>query len=183
MLVRRVPLLLCRAVGLLLVVSLLSCFGGVKKTGKVVGYRDGRVLTKAGSYAVGSLGPAWQPMKIGKAIVVFYNSELRATLSTDAFCDQAYNDSSLKQLTRHLFAGLQDLKILEEKDFILDGRGALQTSLEAKLDGIPVRVNTVVIKKDWCLFDFYLVSEAGNYEKALQDFTTFFNGFSYSGDL
>ncbi len=183
MLARRFSLLLRHAVGLFLIGSLVSCFGGAQKTGKVVGYRDGRVLTKAGSYAVGPLGPSWQPMKIGKAIVVFYNPELKATLSTDAFCDQAYNDSSLKQLTRHLFAGLQDLKILEEKDFILDGRGALQTSLEAKLDGVPVRVNTVVVKKDWCLFDFYLVSEAGNYERALQDFTGFFNGFSYSGDL
>lgn len=165
----------------ILFVSLLlvACFGGAKKTGKVVGYRDGFVLTKKGSYAVGSLSSDWGRFKLGKALVAFYNPHLQSTISTDSFCDQAYNDSSLKNLTRHLFPGLQDTKVIDQKPFMLDGRGALQTVIDAKLDGVPVMVSMVVVKKDWCLFDFFLVSEKTQFARAFEDFETFFQGFSF----
>jgi len=168
-------------VGLWTVVALTGCFGGVRRTGKVVGYREGRVLTKKGSYQVGPLSANWERVKLGKAVVAFYNSDLKSTISTDSFCDQAYNDSSLKSLTQHLLPGLQDTKIIEQGPFMLDDRGALQTILSAKLDGLPVMLNLVVLKKDWCLFDFFLVSEQSHFARASQDFETFFQAFSYQG--
>jgi hypothetical protein len=166
-----------------LLVLLLGCFGGVKKTGKVVGYKDGHVLTKKGFYQVGTLPPTWSKVNLGKALVAFYNGELKSTISTDSFCDQAYNDSSLKMLTKHLFAGLQETQVIEEKPFMLNKREALQTLIKAKLDGVPVMVDIVVIKKNWCLFDFFLVSETGNYARAAEDFEVFYRGFSYSGGV
>lgn len=162
---------------------LMGCFGGVKKTGKVVGYRQGMVLTKKGFYRVGILPPGWNRLKLGKAVIAFYNPEIKSTISTDSFCDQAYNDSPLKSLTQQLFPGLQDRKVIEEEPMMLDQRGALQTILQAKLDGVPVMVNIVVIKKDWCLFDFFMVSEKEHFAKASQDFEGFFKGFSFSGGI
>lgn len=161
----------------------LGCFGGVKKTGKVTGYKNGRVLTKSGSYQVGELPPLWQRFKLGKALVAFRNDPLQSTISTDSFCDQAYNDSSLKNLTRHLFAGLHDLKVIQEKPFMLDDRGALRTLIKAKLDGLSVMVDIVIVKKNWCLFDFYLVSAPEKYLEASKAFETFFEGFSYKGGV
>lgn len=168
-------------VAILLVFGLTACFGGVKKTGKVVGYQPGRVLTKKGSYQVGDLSGEWERIKLDKAVIAFYNSQLKSTISTDSFCDQAYNDSSLKSLTQQLFPGLQHIKVIDEKPFQLDNRGALQTLIDAELDGVPVMVNIVVLKKDWCLFDFYLVSEKEYYSRAAADFEDFYRGFSYSG--
>ncbi len=166
---------------LFLSVSLLGCFGGVKKTGKVTGYREGQVLTKKGYYQVGELSSDWQRINLEKAMIAFYNPQLKSTISTDSFCDQAYNDSSLKSLTQQLFPGLQNLKVIEEKQFQLDGRGALQTLVDAELDGLPVMVNIVVLKKDWCLFDFYLVSEKSSFARAMSDFEKFYQNFSYLG--
>jgi hypothetical protein len=162
---------------------LVACFGGVPKTGKVVGYQPGRVLTKLGHYQVGELSPEWRRLSLDKAVIAFYNQSLSSTIATDAFCQRAYDDSPLDMLTRHLFAGLQDVKILEEKPFMLDSRGALQTSFQATLDGVPVRIDSVVVKKDWCLFDFYLVSPPESYTQALPHFETFYRGFVYSGEI
>lgn len=158
-----------------------GCFGGVRRTGKVVGYREGKVLTKKGFYRVGQLPPEWKRIKLEKALVAFYNSDLKSTIATDSFCDQAYNDSSLKNLTRHLFPGLQETKIIEEQPFMLDGREALQTVLSANMDGVPVMLNLVVVKKDWCLFDFYLVGEKEHFAPASQAFENFFGGFVFEG--
>lgn len=166
-----------------LIFSLVSCFGGVKRTGKVVGYKDGQVLTKKGHYQVGTLPKEWNRISLGKAMVTFRNDPLKSTIATDSFCDQAYNDSSLKSLTQHLFAGLQDIKVLEEVPFMLDERGAQRTLIEAKLDGVPVKVDIVVVKKDWCLFDFYLVSDPSRYAEASGDFQTFYQGFKYTGGI
>ena len=166
---------------LLVIFGLTACFGGVKKTGKVVGYKNGRVLTKDGFFAVGPLSPDWERIKVGKAVVTFYNPQMKSTIATDSFCDQAYNDSSLKNLTTHLFPGLQDTDVVNQEPFMLDGRGALKTVVKAKLDGVPVMMKIVVVKKDWCLFDFFLVSEQAYFARAAQDFETFYQGFSFSG--
>lgn len=166
-----------------LVFALLACFGGVKKTGKVVDYKPGRVFTKKGSYEVGPLPEGWYQIKLGIAAINFRNDRLKSTISTDAFCDQAFDDAPLKALTRHLFDGLQDIKVEQEKPFMMDDRGALRTSLKASLDGVPVRIETVVVKKDWCLFDFYLVSPPEQFSAALPDFESFFQGFQYTGEI
>jgi len=167
----------------LLCAALMACFGGVQKTGKVVSYQPGKVITKKGYYQVGDLSSDWSPMSLKKAIISFYNQKVGATISTDAFCDQAYDDAPLNMLARHLFAGLQDVKVVEEKPLMLSDRGALRTYFKASLDGVPVTVDSVVIKKDWCLFDFYLVSPPDRHSDALADFENFYRGFAYEGAI
>lgn len=167
----------------LLLTGTLGCFGGIKKTGKVVGYREGRVLTKKGFYQIGELPPSWYRIKLNKAVIAFRNDRLLSTISTDSFCDQAYDDSSLKILTGHLFAGLQDVNVIEENPFLLNDRGALRTLAQAKLDGLPVMLDIVVVKKNWCLFDFYLVSAPDKYAEAAENFEEFYLGFKYSGGV
>lgn len=168
---------------LFLSLALISCFGGVKKTGKVTGYQPGRVLTKKGFYKVGELPPDWVRILKRDALVAFRNDAVASTIATDSFCDQAYDDSSLQILTHHLFAGLQNLKILTERPFEMSGRGALRTLFQGSLDGVEVKVDAVVLKKDWCLFDFYLVSPPMQYEGAAAAFETFYSAFDYSGEI
>ena len=166
----------------MLCLSLSACFSS-KKTGKVVDYKPGRVITKKGYYQVGGLSSDWRRLSLEKAVISFYNQDLGATIATDAFCEQAYDDAPLDMLTKHLFAGLQDVKVLSSRELMLDGRAALHSSLSAKLDGVPVKLETVTIKKDWCLFDFYLVSPPEQIARALPDFLQFFKGFAYAGEI
>lgn len=167
----------------LFALGLLACFGGVKKTGKVVDYKPGRVITKKGYYDVGPLPEPWYRIKLGIAAINFRNDSLGSTISTDAFCDHAFDDAPLNALTNHLFAGLQDIKVEKQAPFVMSDRGALRTTLKASLDGVPVKIETIVVKKDWCLFDFYLVSPPENFAQAIPDFENFFRGFQYAGDI
>ncbi len=160
-----------------------GCFGGVKNRGKVKGYRAGQVIMKKGFYEVGDLPSSWQRTKLDKAVINFRNEALQSNLATEAFCDRAYNDSNLKSLTQHLFGGMQETDIVLEEPIMLDGRTALYTHLTGKMDGVPVKVGIVVIKKDWCLFDFFLVSSPEHYDQAYQDFLNFYQGFQFSGEL
>lgn len=172
---RKAALLLAPLVFFLLV----ACFGGVKKTGKVVDYKPGRVITKKGFYQVGELPADWYRIKLDLAAINFRNDRYGSTISTDSYCDQAYDDAPLQALAGHLYAGLQDLKIKSQEPMMLDQRGALRSSVSATLDGVPVQIETVVIKKDWCLFDFFLVGPPERVAGALSDFERFYNGFAY----
>lgn len=160
-----------------------GCFGGVKNRGKVKDYRSGKVIMKKGFYQVGELPSSWTRQKLDKAVINFRNENLQSNLATEAFCDRAYNDSNLKSLTQHLFGGMQETEILSEDPLMLDGRAAQYTHLSGKMDGVPVKVGIVVIKKDWCLFDFFLVSSPESYEAAHRDFVNFYQGFQFSGEL
>jgi hypothetical protein len=180
---------LFRKIGILIALALsLMCshcflFGGVKNTGRVRSYEPGKVITQKSYYNVGDLPDSWQRTKIGSyKTIAFYNPELKSTLETDAFCDDAYDDASLQVLTTHLYFDIRDKKTRWEKPFMLSGRGALRSVAEGKVDGVPIVLDTVVIKKDDCLFDFAMASEPDLYSKAAADFERFFKGFQYQGN-
>ena len=162
------------------------CFllgGGVKNPGRVRGYEPGRVITEKSSYGVGLLPSEWVKIKIGKyKTAAFYNEAYKSTIETDAFCGQSYDDATLKVLTTHLYFDLQKQKIRWQKNFMLDERGALRSVTDGTVDGVPIVLDTVIIKKDSCLFDLALISDPGLYSKAAVDFEAFFKGFRYQGE-
>lgn len=170
---------------LLLLLFCADCFfGGIKNPGKVRGYSPGIVKTEKGYYEVGVLPETWRRVHVDNYhVITFRNDGALSTLSTDAFCDQAFDDASLKVLTTHLHFDLSDRKIKMEKPFMLDDRGALRSVVSGKVDGVLVVLDTVVIKKDNCLFDFALVSDPSKYQEAVEDFEKFFNGFKYRGQI
>lgn len=94
-------------------------------------------------------------------------------------CGGAYEDLSLKRMTEHLFAGLQDVRRSREEIWRLSGREALHTEAQAALDGAPVNLNVLVIKKNECQFDFFAVSSAAHAEETARDFEQFVKGFDY----
>src|SRR4030095_4055785 len=169
----------------LLILSLLpACFGGVDKTGKVKSYAPGVVHTEKGFYNVGPLSESWKLERIPPyKMINFYSAEFKSSIETDAFCDDAFDDASLQVLTTHLHFDLTDRKIKSEKEFMLDNRGALRTVALGKVDGVEIVLDSVVLKKNNCLFDFVLVGDPAHHGKAAVDFENFFGGFKYQGDI
>lgn len=165
--------------------SLNACFfAGPKNSGKVKSYAPGVIRTQKGFYRVGELNPGWKLVKIDHyRVISFRNAALESTLSTSAFCDDTFEDSSLEVLSRHLQWGLTEIKILSEKTFALNHRQALRTVVQGKMDGVPIKLDTVVIKKDYCVFDFSLVTKPSFYQPASLDFETFFRGFEFQGEI
>ncbi len=159
-------------------------FGGIKNPGKVRAYTPGEVKTDKGSYGVGPLPSSWRQKQVGNyKVLVLYNDAYQSSIETDAFCDRSFDDASLKVLTNHLHAGITDKKTKSENPMMLDSRGAFRSVVSGKVDGVEVILDSVVVKKDNCLFDFVLISKPSKYSSALPDFENFFGGFRYLGDI
>ncbi len=163
---------------------LSACFfgKGIKNSGRVVDYKPGKVITQGGSYGVGVLPAGWRRVQIKPyRTLSFRNDALESTITTDAFCDGAFEDASLKTLTTHLHMGLDEQKNINQKELTLSDRAALRTIVQGKVDGVLINLDTVVIKKDTCLFDFALVADPTKYAQASSDFEKFYGAFIYNG--
>lgn len=162
-----------------------ACFlRGPSNPGKVRSYAPGMVKTDKGYYGVGPLPSEWKRGRVGDyKVLVFYNEAFQSSIETDAFCDHSFDDASLSVLTKHLHMGLTNAKTKSETPFMLDSRGALRSITQGTIDGVEMVMDSVVIKKDNCLFDFVLISKPSKYKSAVFDFENFFGGFRYTGDI
>jgi hypothetical protein len=146
----------------------------------VIGYRDGRVFLKKNLYyRVGRLPLAWREFSANAKAASFYNKELGATISTDAFCASSFEDLPLKILSGQLFAGIGQHRVLDEKTLTLNGREALRTLSSGTMDGVAIKFDSVVLKKNNCTIDFVYFAPPQNYEAGVKDFELFYNGFKF----
>ncbi|HEY0882974.1 MAG TPA: hypothetical protein VGD87_15640, partial [Archangium sp.] len=81
-------------------------------------------------------------------------------LAMNATCT-GHEDPPLEVLTNHLVIGFTDRQWGEKKKVMIDGREALRSQVTAKLDGVPVSLELVVLKKNGCVHDFTYISPQG----------------------
>ena len=158
-----------------------GCIFGPAKFKGVIGYRpDGRVFIQHDRYyRVGVLPSGWQAMKTKARAISFYNSDYKSSISTDAFCGRDVTDRKLETLGGEMITALEGRSVLYEKNFDLDGRGAVRQKLTGSLDGVSVVVDLVVVRKNGCVFDFYAVMPPNNAANTGDDFENFFGAFHY----
>lgn len=144
----------------------------------VIGYRHGRVfVTREHTYRVGRLPAGWERMRAPARTISFYNRTSRSSISTDAMCGRDVSDRKLDVLAGGMLSALENRVIRDESRFDLDGRGALRQRMRGSLDGVPVDVDFVVVRKNGCVFDFYAVSPVGTDAQVEEDFEIFFRAF------
>jgi len=173
---------------LLAVVAIISgcLFKGQPFKG-VVSYKDGKVYIKPGRYysdihpyyRVGVLPEGWGRLSTRARTISWYNESFRSSISTDAYCGLSVDNRSLSSLGGDLITALSDRKFIEERNLTLAGRAAVRQRFDGTLDGTASSVDLVVVRKDGCVFDFYLVSQGAPEAQALEDFEAFFGGFDY----
>ena len=78
--------------------------------------------------------------------------------------------------------GFTERQELSQQLVPLDGREALRSRHTAKLDGVPVELELVVLKKDGCVFDFTYVAPPGQAEARMPDFDALLAGFHAERD-
>lgn len=169
-----------RSVWLLSVLALffLSCFGGIDKRGSVTGYYNGIVRTRGGSFKIGSLPPYWKRHRIRYRALLFQNRFDRSTVTIDAWCQSAFDDGPLAELSRELYRGIADYRVTSTESGMLAGRAVLRTDGTGTLDGRRIYMTTYVLKMNECVFDFIYVSESGQ-RPYLRDFENMVKGFEY----
>lgn len=152
-----------------------------QKTASIIGYRNQQVFVKKDvAYRIGELPSSWRKFNVPAKAVAFHNDDLNATISTDAFCEGSFEDLPLATLTGQLFAGTAGHSIIKEGEFVLDGRGALRTISTGSIDGVGLKFDSVVVKKNNCTIDFVYIAPPENYEGGVKDFEKFYNGFGFN---
>jgi hypothetical protein len=90
-------------------------------------------------------------------------------LAVNATC-RGHEDPPLEVLTTHLLFGFSARERVSQRLLTLDGREALRSHYRARLDGVPVEIELVVLKKNGCVHDFTAVSPAGQQALGLPAF-------------
>lgn len=121
-------------------------------------------------YNVGEGPHGWSRRGFSDNDLAFVSPDQRHTVAVNSTC-RRYSDASLEVLMHHLLMGFTQVEQLEQSRAPLDGREGLFGHYRAQLDGVPVELGLVVLKKDGCVYDFTYLSPPGRYDEAKADFT------------
>ena len=160
----------------LLLLTLCACFG-LDRRGGITGYKNGEADAGKARFTVRRLPPPWkEPRRLLKQLV-YENDPLAATIVVDALCGPKYDDAPLNRLAAELFQRLDKPKIRSEKTVTLDGRSAVRMDGNGAVDGVPLEMSVVVMKKNFCLYDFSYFAPPQTFSQGKRDFEDFLNGF------
>ncbi|HVE85084.1 MAG TPA: hypothetical protein VND93_19670 [Myxococcales bacterium] len=120
-------------------------------------------------YRVGELSRSWRPLEVDSNDVAYASNDSPHSLAVNSTC-QPTGDASLEVLTGHLLIGFTDREKVSEEKKPLDGRDSLRSRYKARLDGVPVEMMLVVMKKDGCVYDFTYLSPPGRFDEKRQSF-------------
>lgn len=139
---------------------------------------DGQVYRGDGmTFRVGPIPSNWRQIEVGQSLVAFRDDDARATVAVNGRCGQDGDDVPLTALTAHLFLHFSDRHLVAQELIPMDGREALRTTMDAKLDGVPKHFTVVVLKKDGCVYDFLHISDR-NASADQENFERFVRGFA-----
>ncbi|MBX3183898.1 MAG: hypothetical protein KIT72_07230 [Polyangiaceae bacterium] len=137
---------------------------------------DGRVYTSSDlSFQVDGVPAGWREIEASHGLVSFRDDARSATLAVSGRCGQDGDDVPLTALTHHLFLQFTERSMLSQRELELDGRAALRTEIEAKLDGVAKRFVVYVLKKNGCVYDFVHIGPPGT--EASAEFERFVASF------
>lgn len=119
----------------------------------------------------------WQRMEVSDAALTFEDANTGATVMVNGRCDRDGEDVPLRSLTQHLFIYFTDREIHDERVVPFDGREALRTEITAKLDGVPRRFVTWVLKKDKCVYDLTYIAPTDTFASGVGAFDQWASGF------
>lgn len=163
--------------GSLAVLSLLFlCLTSCASTGK---YRDGVFYGKEVSYRIAEPGAPWERLYISDNDLA-WEGRVGEVIAVNATCSD-HGDPSLQVLTNHLLMGFDARQIEEREELMLSGRGALRTRVVASIDGVPSKLELVVLKKDGCVYDLSYLAPIETFSGSLPQFQRLVSSFDAMG--
>lgn len=86
-------------------------------------------------------------------------------------------DPTLEVATDEVLAAFGETKQLSQKKLEFDGRDALDTEAEARVEGVPTKIRTLIFKKNGCLYTLSLIGLSKHFAKGVAPFENFVKGF------
>jgi hypothetical protein len=129
-------------------------------------------------YVVGPLDGNWRMVHLQSAGAGWFNNVAGAIIESNATCRDDAEAAPLKALTRELLVGYTERQFLDEQLVRMQAREALRTQLIARLDGVPMRLEIYVLRRNGCVFDLAYAAPPRSFAVAEPDFARFVAGFA-----
>jgi len=144
---------------------------------------DGRVYHGEGfAFRITTPPEGWRQVQASDAAITFRNDAHRGAIMVNGRCGLDGDDVPLIALTNHLFLEFTDRDIESQHVVPFDGREAMHTVLDAKLDGVAMRYDVWVLKKDGCVYDLLYFAPPGDFASGRDDFLALVRGFATVSD-
>ncbi len=127
-------------------------------------------------YRFGDPGPGWRRVSLADNDLAWVQDRSGHTLAVNSTC-RDYHDVPLSALVRQQMMGFTQTERVEQREEPVDGRGALFTRWNARMDGVPVELGLWTLKKDGCIYDFTYTSPLGAYDAEAGALTRLVQGF------
>ncbi len=128
--------------------ALASCAG--------VSVRGNEVHKGPLTYRIAPPGAGWSSVDFDENDVAWV-SRHGHVLAVNSTCE-GHADAPIEVLLNHLVFGFTEKREVERRVRPLDGREAVEVHSMARLDGVPVDLTLLVLKKDGCVHDVMYVA-------------------------
>ncbi len=151
----------------------------VLTTGCAVKRIDNGVYHSSKGYRVAVPGEPWAPVPGGPADLELRHRDSAAVIAANASCDAVMSRRNTRLLTRQLLIGIRDRRVVENGEIDVAGRAAARAVVEARQEDThaPVRIETIVLTDNRCVYDFIHVAPAAAFAETAGDFTRFVDSF------
>jgi hypothetical protein len=122
-------------------------------------------------------GGPFQKLQKTQADAAWQNPANGNSISYLSTCNES-SDPGLETATEEMISVLGETKTLTQKSYMFDGRAALDTEAEAKVEGVPTKIRTLVFKKNGCLYTLSLLGVSKTFSDDQKYFDHFVKGFT-----
>ena len=107
--------------------------------------------------------------------VAYQSKETAAIISLNSACRKHLEEpeQSLRTLTNLLLLGMTDVTLHKEEPESIQNTPALRTTVEGKLNGEPMMLRTVVLRRATCIYDLVYMSRPKSFDLRSPDFNRF----------
>ena len=137
---------------------------------------ENSLQNKKAIYYFGNPGNNFMPLNIKGTKKAWVSKDFDATIMLNSTCDHVEN-VPLKSLLGHLLIGMTQRKILKQVTKPFAKREALESTILAKLDGVPRKMQVLILKKDQCVYDLILSSAPKSFNEHIVSFNNVIGDF------
>ncbi|MBH1989148.1 MAG: hypothetical protein I8H75_02010 [Myxococcaceae bacterium] len=113
---------------------------------------------------------SWKPVNIKGAQQAWIVPGEGSSLLVDVHCNPRDLNVPLIGLTGQLLIGMTDQILISQTKIPYQEREALLSTYEVKVDGIPQKIRTLVLKKNQCIYDLVLSAPISDFDRRVCDF-------------
>ncbi|MCF6154092.1 MAG: hypothetical protein E3K36_02335 [Candidatus Brocadia sp.] len=143
--------------------------------------KEGVFSPRHEKYTVSIPGKGWEPIRIGKEDMALWHKQYHSMIAIIS-SDIENKKFSLEMLSRHLFLGMTDKKIISLESVLMDNQRALHTILECKMDNNKLKIDSYVIRMEDKVYDLVCWSPADAFDSVKGDFKNMVRTFRFTNN-